>query len=76
MAKIFEMAGKIQNDANQALYSNCPNGFHVASATVHLIRTGRRPVLLSLFCLSLCPIWGKEGCCVWETVDISVHQSL
>ena len=32
--------------------------------------------ILNLFCLRLCLIYGKEGCCVSETVDISVHQSL
>ena len=30
-------------------------------------------ILLSLFSLSLCPIQGKEGYCVCETVHISVH---
>ena len=33
---------------------------------------GRSP--LSVFCLSLCPIYGKERWCVWATVHISVHH--
>ena len=46
------------------------------STTHHKNHYQNRPTsgsLLSLFCLRVCTIYGKEGCCVWETVHISVH---